>query len=371
MESFKQFVESSNQVKPISVIDKALAEQFATTINNAHENKGIYNVDLKDVKEKINRQYDRWSSGDQRGNLADKAKGDNYDPATGRDGMEYPELWDLWWDTPHNFTQVSKFIRNAKKLSSKHKFLKDVISVYEEFDTYAKSIKALKPYIIKGRKPNPDMVSKEVFQPAMLNTKALKLVTDTLNKIVDDEYKKLINGLMERNDDVVDNYLNKRKDNESPYKFYAKQAGSRDIARRLIKDASPTTQPTQMIDPVKVDNYDEISKGIATNQANELRERFLIKNIEKIGSVIYKKNSPIKTTKASGHMDGFGFNGEIAFKFEDGTGFNVRNKAVMVFNGWSDSFFRFPTTFHDVVFPDGKKRKMLSQEEMNKEWSVV
>ena len=28
-------------------------------------------------------------------------------------------------------------------------------------------------------------------------------------------------------------------------------------------------------------------------------------------------------------------------------------------------FFQFPTTFHDVVFPDGKKKKMMSYEQMN------
>jgi hypothetical protein len=368
MESFKQYVnEGVTKVKPISVIDQAVAQQFADQINHAIETKQIWNVDIKELKSKINRSYERWN--DPIGIvMIDIAKGNTYDVDKGVYEYEYEDAIDLYHAKPYNFTQLGKFVRTIKK--TKHKEIKQYIKGFEEFHEYALAMKALKPYIEKGRKPNPNAVVKDKFTPDRLNTETFKLVQSALNDVVDKQYNDLVKTFKDEFEGYVKDYLDNHDGSKSPYDYFARQPQQRNIVARLIKDENDRNS-FKVTNPVKINDYDKVLNGLAVQVADDLKARYLAKNIEKIGSVIYKKTSPIKTMKASGRLEGFGFNGVIDIDFEDGTGFNVRNKAVIVYSGYSDPFYRFPTTFHDVRFLDGSKKKMRSQEQMNKEWSIA
>ena len=57
--------------------------------------------------------------------------------------------------------------------------------------------------------------------------------------------------------------------------------------------------------------------------------------------------------------------GDMFFEFADNSSFKTTNKIVLVVNQNGTYFYRFPTTFHDIVL-DGKKYKMQSEEWMVK-----
>jgi hypothetical protein len=368
MESFKTFVnEGVTKVKPISIIDQAVAQQFADQINLALETKHIWNVDIKDLKAKINKYYERWTSPIQLSFL-DAGRGKTYDPNNGVYDSEHEDLIQLYYDIPHSFAQLSKFTRTIKK--SKHKVVKDQVKGFEEFHKYALAMKALKPYIEKGRKPNPNAVVKDKFTPDRLNPETFKLVQKALTDVIEEQYGDLVKSIKSQYEGYVNDYLDNHDGSKSPYDYFARSPQPRTVVGRLIVDADNPSS-FKVTNPVKIKDYDKMLNSLAVAVVDDLKARYLIKNIEKVGSVIYKKTSPLKTLQSSGNLEGFGFNGEIKIKFEDGTGFTVRNKAVIVYSGYSDPFFRFPTTFHSVIFPDGSKKKMRSQEQMNKEWSIA
>jgi len=352
MKSFTQFIESQQELVPIIGLDPALTKQFADAINTANSTKSIYNVELKELKGKFARVYDRYRNGihDQ---MVEIARGKEEERVAGKWVDE--EMYQLTWDFPYNAHQLGKFIRTIKSKTSKYPIFKDVVPVLEQFYNYSNAFKNLKPYIIKGRVPNPNAVTKEQFRPEMLNSSTLKLVTDILTNSVDKHYVDLVKIFIKQYNSIVDEFLEKRKDGETPYNYYRKSPDNREITSRLVTTTGANSF-VKWVDAIKINDFDKVAEKMAKARADFMKQQFLYKNIGKIGSVIYKKQSPVKSTSAHGRMDGFGFNGQITFKFEDGTQFTVRNKAVYVW-GMRTDFYRFPTTFHDVYFTDGKSGK--------------
>lgn len=112
-----------------------------------------------------------------------------------------------------------------------------------------------------------------------------------------------------------------------------------------------------------------VAKNKAIWLADYLGEKFLTKNIDKIGSIVHRKGG-LTGGKSSGHFEGFGFSGEILLEFADSTSFIVRNKAIMKYSLRGKQFEQYPTTFHNVVFPDGSMKKMVPQKDMNERWAT-
>jgi hypothetical protein len=116
-------------------------------------------------------------------------------------------------------------------------------------------------------------------------------------------------------------------------------------------------------------NYEAIVENMVTQAVDGMIETYVYKNTGKIASIVTVKGEPSKTAVSWGDITGWGFAGEIRFDFNDGTGFTVRNKAVWKSFQWGSDFMQFPTTFHNVIFPDGKKQSMVPEKEMNEVWA--
>ncbi len=95
--------------------------------------------------------------------------------------------------------------------------------------------------------------------------------------------------------------------------------------------------------------------------------KIVYKNNAKLVSILEKKGiglskePKILSAKASSGV----FEGEIRIEFTDGSSFEVRNKIVIKQNQYGTVFNQFPTTFHDVVLPNGNKMPSPSEERMN------
>lgn len=55
----------------------------------------------------------------------------------------------------------------------------------------------------------------------------------------------------------------------------------------------------------------------------------------------------------------------VRFDFVDGSGFTVITKLIQNNTDEYNSYYQYPTTFHDVKFNDGSKSKFVSEELMN------
>lgn len=101
----------------------------------------------------------------------------------------------------------------------------------------------------------------------------------------------------------------------------------------------------------------------AEQYAEDVMAEFVSKMTKKLDQIIVAKGdfkSIIKSGMISNHR--------LRFTFEDGSAFTVQNQIVVVWNYGSAPFNRFPTTFHDVIFPDGTKMATPSEAKMKSDF---
>lgn len=114
---------------------------------------------------------------------------------------------------------------------------------------------------------------------------------------------------------------------------------------------------------VVVDGYVEIAREFGKRIADSVRENFVAKNGMKL-SLIVKAKGNLKQAKVLHMNSGADYGGEIAFTFKDGSSFIVRNKTVFKYSSLGRPFEQYPTTFHNVVLPDGKAMSQPSEKRM-------
>lgn len=107
----------------------------------------------------------------------------------------------------------------------------------------------------------------------------------------------------------------------------------------------------------------------AEAQVEAMQNMFVFKNTRKLAPILTTKGNlgeqkVISVSTRQGIIEAI-----LSFTFEDGSSFRVDQSVVMSHtrDRWNNVtyFYRFPTTFHDVVMPDGSKMKYPSEELMN------
>jgi len=133
-------------------------------------------------------------------------------------------------------------------------------------------------------------------------------------------------------------------------------------------------RPGQVFHKTLVPDYKTILRKDADEQAEFMQQEFLFKNAKKLGAIIDKKGVGL-TSEPKTHdirVEQGSFQGDIDFEFADGSAFMVRNKVVTKVNHYGTWFRQYPTTFHNVTVPGGKKLSTLpSEENMVKVWAVA
>jgi len=225
--------------------------------------------------------------------------------------------------------------------------------------------KQVKPILKKGRKPSGKPL-KEVYV-APMSAAGRAMVRGVLKDLVDDNYRNMVGRDTERYLNWAKRYVEERDGTDWPRDFFEGRSDAAYVVRHLVE--FPVSVVHGMPFEVSLKSgVESKAKAMAEDAADELVERFLIKNEAKLGSVVGAKGDPSDAKVLFGRLEPFGFGGEIRFDFDDGTSFVVRNKAVMKWSG-RKVFYQFPTTFHSVVFPDGKKKSMVPEKAMNEVWA--
>jgi hypothetical protein len=110
--------------------------------------------------------------------------------------------------------------------------------------------------------------------------------------------------------------------------------------------------------------------------ADDMQQNFVTKNAKKLASIIERKAkqaglaSEPTILKAKAGVQG-AFEGDMRLNFVDGSAFEVRNQVVFKTNQYGTFFLQYPTTFHNVVMPDGTALSMPSEERMNDVFAVA
>ena len=84
-------------------------------------------------------------------------------------------------------------------------------------------------------------------------------------------------------------------------------------------------------------------------------DNFVYKNTQKLAEILTKKNN-LKTVSLRGADTSRGtIEGTLSLEFKDDSSFIVHSTLVYSYSVKGTPFSRYPTTFHNVVFPDGTR----------------
>lgn len=335
-------------------------------LNQALENKHIFNSDYKKVNYDLSRGFE----------IAQKKLWDSISVKNPVAGSAFYFIGDgkVWFfGINKKIKEIDKFLKApdehefAKYLEQRKQQtanipqdakpsdaiseMKEVKEFYESWLPVLNAQKEVKEYIKKGRKPNPNAPSKDTYTPPPSTLKDIAKVKELLEKIVEDSREKMEKNLVDDWKTKIESYLEDKPEA---------------TRNEIIKIFGQLVRAVNISDGVwKID--EDILENVAKETVDAVKERFIEKNIKKLKSIIGEKNVEIKSAKNSSHVNRNTLSGVINFEFEDGTGFDVWNDVVTVWN--RTIFNKFPTTFHNVKFKNGTVKKIVSEKDMNEVWA--
>lgn len=263
---------------------------------------------------------------------------------------------------PASVFHVPGFLKRApkqlKKIQSLNatKMIKVAINACKPWEEIAGKIKAMKG----------DVVKRQVGVGAGNKPTAANI--GTLSKEIEDELEKIGKGfetdLQANFEDHFHGLLDKYKADvkttgkTNPYDFYKTKAtyGRIEILRRLLDGDSRFNYT------IKTDY-----KSVITKLAKQSAKDAVISFVEKMK---IKLTNIVGSRKLAVDVDGNSNRNTITFEFEDKSRFTVRNSIVLSYSMYGTPFYRYPTTFHNVILPNGKKLNSPSEAKIKKEFAI-
>jgi hypothetical protein len=116
---------------------------------------------------------------------------------------------------------------------------------------------------------------------------------------------------------------------------------------------------------VLADDWATTIGGLASKEADEIRDMFVYKNLAKLDSIMEAKGDFVRGEVIGQYIEMGALRGTLRFHFGDGASFVVQNDVVWSHSIYGKPFRRFPLTFRDVVLAGGVKMARPSEERMN------
>lgn len=111
-------------------------------------------------------------------------------------------------------------------------------------------------------------------------------------------------------------------------------------------------------------DHETAAAKIAERNAELARQGFVFKNTDRISAIAKrKKQTPAFEVLSETEEGVAGYGGDVRFSFADGSTFILRNKTIWKTSSGGVYFAQFPTTFHQVVMPDGSAMPAPASEE--------
>jgi hypothetical protein len=362
-------------VKDLDERWKKRAEEQLEALSNAVKTGVIYNVTYATIKSVLSSSMERSL--------------DILDKSTEREVLRFAYEYDVA-GSYLSFNSCAKQLRDIDRAKQGvvnadiKKYLEGRRKIVEAGFEIQKILKDLKPKIIKGRVPKP--ADPNAFVRKMGSAEAQKLVIDAVKPTVDKqltEFEKVMKDYFEELIKTVENtkeitYKREKDRWSSKITNLSVNAQVYQIAQKFFE--YDTDKPEKDSDkPYRLYNFKVTPAGKAwpKKESASIREaiekQFLSKTVAKLSHIVEKKanldkievlkSKPPRVNASMGTV-------EVGFKFlfTDGSHFEVNNKVVNKSNQLGTYFQQYPTTFHDVTYPDGTKMKTPSEEKMIKEF---
>lgn len=265
------------------------------------------------------------------------------------------KAWDIW---SVNVAGIKKTIRTFKTLNGKYpeaeKFLNNVEGLSD-------TIKELKSYIVKGRKPKE--ADPNAFVKPMAKGDSIKFALKFFNEAVD-SFKKEYEA-------SVTKYVNTAYKKVKPIKTVGelKKLSKSSIEAAIAGTILFRDMKAKERDALTVkDNADVLVKRMIDDTVTQVISSFVDKNSRKVALIFEKKNG-IKNHKINyTRVNGNALENSISFTFNDNSAFTIKSQVVIKYSQLGKLFAQFPTRFTDVTLADGSKMGMPSEEKMIKDF---
>lgn len=355
---------------PIGLTPKAA--DAIRVLTDGIEAKQIWNVEYEEANQRLSREFEKAAAG-----LED-------DVRIACRGLD-PDSAGLYGITNslHYLTSVNAIVRDYEKFLKKPKPPYDRYAITSETIAGAKRMlefarswvpvlelkKEAKAFVVKGRKPS-GKPAEERYSPPMSSRKSLARVEKTLRELVESKRVDLKKLLDERLWGFVQLFFQAKM---SPYQFFKMDPGMAGLVNGLAvrPDTAAGSVNWSKGAQMKPDARRTV-EGIAKREAQAIVDNYVGKNLAKLTRPIAEREARggalVRLTDLGMKVDGGTFQGWIELAFSDRTGFKVLNKMIFNRSSWGRGFVQFPTTFHEVVFRNGTKKAMQSEEQMNKDW---
>jgi hypothetical protein len=323
------------------------AKKAENSITQGENSKQIYNVDFNDTKSHLKSILRRGGESSIEA-IALKYKLSNEQKRSLSQAFSsfiFDDFKKIEKETKDNNDQYVQELRNT--------FFLPLKALYDR-------LLNLKPFIVKGRKPNPD--AKPAYKPPISSLSSLAEVTKVYNQLVAKMHPQVVQNII--NTDMERATSFEKALPNLKIREFTQSVDYKLLDRHFIRSGNNYNDYK-----LKPSSERQLaSKKYAEEQSKLIEDQFVSKNLAKVTSLIGEKGN-LKATKAEDIRTTSGvLSGDISFEFADGSGFTIRNQLVSVWAYNKKPHYRFPSTFHDIILPDGTKHKMKSEEWMNTNW---
>ena len=264
---------------------------------------------------------------------------------------------------PNSVLHVAGYLKRTKKqlkrtIKSRNatKLVKAAMTACEPWVEIAEKLKAMKG----------DVVKRQVG----VGTKKNPVPTGVLNKEIEEELEKIGKGFATELEENFEDHYNrlikqyqadaKRKGSTSTYDLYKSRDNyhlNKILSNFLDSEYGPNGQ---YVYSVKKD-YKSIVDKMAKQSAKDAVESFVLKMKMKLSVIVGSRGIGVDVSGNSNRNT-------ISFEFEDKSRFTVQNSIVLSYSVYGKPFYRYPTTFHNVILPNGKKLNSPSEAKIKKEF---
>ena len=264
---------------------------------------------------------------------------------------------------PSSVLHVSGYLKRTKKQLKRTikslnatKLVKSAMTACEPWVEIAEKLKAMKG----------DVVKRQVG----VGTKKNPVPTGVLNKEIEQELEKIGKGFAKELEENFEDHYNrlitqyqadaKRKNSTSTYDLY-KSRDDYHLNKILSNFLDSAYGPNgHYVYSLKSD-YKSIVDKMAKQSAKEAVESFVLKMKNKLSVIVGSRGIGVDVSGNSNRNT-------ISFEFEDNSKFTIQNSIVLSYSVYGKPFYRYPTTFHNVILPNGKKLNSPSEAKIKKEF---
>lgn len=264
--------------------------------------------------------------------------------------------WAVHPSGPHDIPPAAKRVKAALEKCPDSPALLAMKSLLDEFTPLSDMVIKLKPMIVKRKlKTDAEREAEAKYVPPMVSKGSQEKVHAALTKLTNDAHGRLVDTLIDHYESYVRAFIAKSREEGE------KARPGNYMVSRCVKDTGSYGHPNYVLEDDWMDKVIAQSK----KDADEFRERFVIKSLRKLTSIIDAKGNLTEVKVVGSRIDLAGLSGILDISFDDGASFRAVNSVVFSISIHGRVFARFPLTFHNVTLADGTRMPRPSEERMN------